>query len=99
MKSTKAMRDRCRELTDGIGQDDYDRAVLCILDDLEEMLVPTEVKLKTRSEAERLRYVLQKIADFPCGDEQMAQHMQLMARGALASPEPGRGDYHDDERK
>jgi hypothetical protein len=37
MKSTKAMRNRIRELmTDPI--DDYDRAVLCVLDDLEHML-------------------------------------------------------------
>lgn len=38
MKSTQAMRDRIRELmTDP--QDDYDRAVECVLDDLESFLV------------------------------------------------------------
>ncbi|MEY9506939.1 hypothetical protein ABIE87_006497 [Bradyrhizobium diazoefficiens] len=37
MKSTQAMRDRIRELmTDPI--DDYDRAVLCVLNELEHML-------------------------------------------------------------
>jgi len=37
MKSTQAMRDRIRELmTDPI--DDYDRAVLCVLNELEQML-------------------------------------------------------------
>jgi hypothetical protein len=34
MKSTQAMRDRCRELSKP-DRDDYDRAVICILDDLE----------------------------------------------------------------
>lgn len=33
MKSTQAMRDRIRELS--TVSDDYDRAVLCVLDDLE----------------------------------------------------------------
>ncbi len=37
MKSTQAMRDRCRELSFP-NRDDYDRAVLCILDDLEDAL-------------------------------------------------------------
>lgn len=39
LKSTQAMRDRCRELSNG-ERDDYDRAVLCILDDLESLLRP-----------------------------------------------------------
>ena len=39
MKSTQAMRDRCRELSKP-HHDDYDRAVICILDDLEAMLRP-----------------------------------------------------------
>lgn len=34
MRSTKAMRDRCRELSKP-DHDDYDRAVVCIIDDLE----------------------------------------------------------------
>jgi hypothetical protein len=34
MKSTQAMRDRCRELSKP-DRDDYDRAVICIIDDLE----------------------------------------------------------------
>lgn len=34
MKSTKEMRDRCRELSMP-NRDDYDRAVICILDDFE----------------------------------------------------------------
>lgn len=33
MKSTQAMRDRIRELS--TISDDYDRAILCVLDDLE----------------------------------------------------------------
>lgn len=37
MKSTQAMRNRIRELTDTV-RDDYDRAVLCVVDDLEAML-------------------------------------------------------------
>lgn len=37
MKSTQAMRDRIRELMQG-PQDDYDRAVECVLDDLEGIL-------------------------------------------------------------
>jgi hypothetical protein len=37
MKSTQAMRDRIRELMQR-EQDDYDRAVECVLDDLEGML-------------------------------------------------------------
>jgi len=41
-------------------------------------------ELKRRSEAEALRYILQKIADFPYVGEQAAQQMQLMAKGALA---------------
>ncbi len=40
-------------------------------------------ELKYRSEAEALRYVLRKIADFPYAGEQAAQQMQLMAQGAL----------------
>lgn len=39
MKSTPAMRDRIRELMHS-EQDDYDRAVECVLDDLEAMLRP-----------------------------------------------------------
>ncbi len=38
MKSTQAMRDRIRELMTE-PQDDYDRAVECVLDDLESFLV------------------------------------------------------------
>lgn len=37
MKSTQAMRDRIRELMSR-EQDDYDRAVECVLDDLEGLL-------------------------------------------------------------
>lgn len=38
-KSTKAMRERCRELAaGGPGRDDYDRAVIAILDDFEALL-------------------------------------------------------------
>jgi hypothetical protein len=37
IKSTKEMRDRCRELSKP-DQDDYDRAVICIIDDLEALL-------------------------------------------------------------
>lgn len=37
MKSTKAMRNRIRELSNTI-RDDYDRAVLCVVDDLETLL-------------------------------------------------------------
>lgn len=39
MKSTQAMRDRIRELMSR-EQDDYDRAVECVLDDLEALLRP-----------------------------------------------------------
>ena len=39
MKSTQAMRDRIRELS-APERDDYDRAVLCVLDDLEALLRP-----------------------------------------------------------
>jgi hypothetical protein len=39
MKSTKAMRDRIRELSNS-ERDDYDRAVLCVVDDLEVLLTP-----------------------------------------------------------
>lgn len=39
MKSTQAMRDRCRELSNS-ERDDYDRAVICVLDDLEALLRP-----------------------------------------------------------
>jgi len=39
LKSTAAMRERCRELaTQGGYIDDYDRAVLAVLDDLEALL-------------------------------------------------------------
>lgn len=38
MKSTKPMRDRLRELSRTDGHDDYDRAVLCVVDDLEAIL-------------------------------------------------------------
>jgi hypothetical protein len=41
MKSTQAMRDRCRELAAGVS-DDYDRAVICILDDLEALQTRVE---------------------------------------------------------
>jgi len=41
-------------------------------------------ELKRRSEADALRYVLQKIAEFPYVGEKAAQQMQLMAKGALA---------------
>ena len=37
MKSTPAMRERCRELSHP-NLDDYDRAVICIIDDLEALL-------------------------------------------------------------
>jgi hypothetical protein len=39
MKSTQAMRNRIRELMNR-EQDDYDRAVECVLDDLEALLRP-----------------------------------------------------------
>ena len=35
--STQAMRDRCRELSNA-ERDDYDRAVVCIIDHLEALL-------------------------------------------------------------
>lgn len=38
MKSTPAMRARIRELA--TGRDDFDRAVLAVLDDLEQLLRP-----------------------------------------------------------
>lgn len=38
LRSTRAMRDRARELSRTDGHDDYDRAVLCIIDDLEALL-------------------------------------------------------------
>ncbi|MDE5451353.1 hypothetical protein GWE18_00485 [Bradyrhizobium sp. CSA112] len=38
LKSTQAMRDRCRELSNA-ERDDYDRAVICIIDDLEAILM------------------------------------------------------------
>lgn len=38
LKSTQAMRDRCRALSRP-DMDDYDRAVICILDDLEAILL------------------------------------------------------------
>lgn len=38
MKTTKAMRDRLRELSRKDGADDYDRVVVMVVDDLEEML-------------------------------------------------------------
>ncbi len=39
LKTTQAMRDRCRELAKAGGHlDDYDRAVLAALDDLEALL-------------------------------------------------------------
>lgn len=38
LRSTKGIRERCRELTRTDGHDDYDRAVLCVLDDLEALL-------------------------------------------------------------
>jgi hypothetical protein len=41
MKSTQAMRDRIRELMNR-EQDDYDRAVECVLDDLEGFLIPAQ---------------------------------------------------------
>lgn len=41
-------------------------------------------ELKRRSETDALRYVLQKIAEFPYIGEKAAQQMQLMAKGALA---------------
>jgi len=46
----------------------------------------TDVKLARRSEADRLRYVLQKIVDFPFPyvGGNAAYQMQLMAGGALA---------------
>jgi hypothetical protein len=40
MKSTQAMRDRCRELS--TPSDDYDRAVICILDDFETLQARVE---------------------------------------------------------
>jgi hypothetical protein len=52
MKSTQAMRDRCRELA--TSNDDYDRAVNCILDDLaaltarvEQLEAAREIDLRT----------------------------------------------------
>jgi len=47
--------------------------------------------LERRSEEDRLRYVLQKIADFPYIGEKAAQQMQLMAKGALAVTSTERG--------
>lgn len=44
----------------------------------------TEVKLKHRSEEDRLLYVLQRIAEFPYVGEKAAQQMRLLAEGALA---------------
>jgi hypothetical protein len=38
MKSTQAMRDRLRELSSMPLRDDYDCAVICVIDDLEELL-------------------------------------------------------------
>lgn len=38
MKTTKAMRDRLRELSKVRGADDYDRVVLMVVDDLEAIL-------------------------------------------------------------
>jgi hypothetical protein len=40
MKSTQTMRDRCRELS--TPSDDYDRAVICILDDFEALQARVE---------------------------------------------------------
>lgn len=39
MDSTKAMRERARELASP-PRDDFDRAVICIIDDLEALLTP-----------------------------------------------------------
>lgn len=38
MQSTQAMRDRLRELSNVTGRDDYDRAVICVVNDLEALL-------------------------------------------------------------
>lgn len=53
MKSTQAMRDRCRELSKPHA-DDYDRAVICVIDDLEAIL-------KTGSASALLDALLQRL--------------------------------------
>lgn len=38
LQSTQEMRDRIRELSRAGGHDDYDRAVICVVNDLEALL-------------------------------------------------------------
>ena len=67
MKSTQAMRDRIRELmTDPI--DDYDRAVLCALDDLEHLLslpqeAPEQAAKKPAIDPKQIKAVDDFLAD------------------------------------
>ncbi|MBR1032729.1 hypothetical protein [Bradyrhizobium liaoningense] len=62
MKSTQAMRDRIRELM-GRYQDDYDRAVECVLDDLESLIsAPAQRPVEWREAAAEIIYDRMRMA-------------------------------------
>ena len=77
MKSTKAMRDRIRELMPK-AWDDYDRAVDCVLEDLETSLVRIEALEKA------LRDVLAECDEAPTDNSAWVVAIQRIARAALA---------------
>ena len=85
MKSTKAMRDRIRELIPK-AWDDYDRAVDCVLEDLETSLVRIEAleaalrRIARQHLSDEMHEDLQESADWQGGCDIMVG----IARAALA---------------
>jgi hypothetical protein len=73
MKSTPAMRARIRELM-GKEQDDYDRAVECVLDDIETLEAALRFMLTDPPAA----------LDEPDTDAEIIKHYREVARAALA---------------
>ena len=75
MKSTQAMRDRIRELMPK-AWDDYDRAVGCVLDDLEQTL----------ARIEQLEAALREISLLHT--DRWIEEAKMIARAALAQSSP-----------
>ena len=96
MKSTPAMRARIRELM-GNEQDDYDRAVECVLDDIEALEAARAVDLQTcADQLEQNTATMNTTADRIEALEAALREIELLvtgrakrlARAALAPPPP-----------
>ena len=81
IKSTQAMRDRIRELTCA-ARDDYDRAVECVVDDLEELL---GVKLDSGPPCGECHLQPAEVCDI-CGKSPSTSELTLQTRPDGKSP-------------